>query len=81
VALRKRGSTAIHDRRPRSGRGLDRFPDPEITFLTILWLAKCLSELGCDPISVILDSADSAQPHKKNIASDDHNFSRDCKVA
>jgi hypothetical protein len=34
VALRKRGSTAIHDRRPRSGSGLDRFPDPEITFLT-----------------------------------------------
>jgi hypothetical protein len=34
VALREKGSTAIHDRRPRSGRGLDRFPDPEITFLT-----------------------------------------------
>jgi hypothetical protein len=34
VALRERGATAIHDRRPRSGRGLDRFPDPEITFLT-----------------------------------------------
>jgi hypothetical protein len=34
VALRKRGPTAIHGRRPRSGHGLDRFPDPEITFLT-----------------------------------------------
>jgi hypothetical protein len=34
VALRERGPTAIHDRRPRSGRGSDRFPDPEITFLT-----------------------------------------------
>jgi hypothetical protein len=34
VALRERGLTAIHDNRPRSGRGLDRFPDPEITFLT-----------------------------------------------
>jgi hypothetical protein len=30
VALRERGHTAIHGRRPRSGRGLDRFPDPEI---------------------------------------------------
>jgi hypothetical protein len=34
VALRERGPTDIHDRRPRSGRGSDRFPDPEITFLT-----------------------------------------------
>jgi hypothetical protein len=34
VALRERGPTAIHGRRPRSRRGLDRFPDPEITFLT-----------------------------------------------
>jgi hypothetical protein len=34
VALRERGSTAIHGRRPRSGRGSDRFSDPEITFLT-----------------------------------------------
>jgi hypothetical protein len=34
VALRERGPTAIHGRRPRSGRGSDRFPDPEITFLT-----------------------------------------------
>jgi hypothetical protein len=34
VALREREPTAIHGRRPRSGRGLDRFPDPEITFLT-----------------------------------------------
>jgi hypothetical protein len=33
-ALRERGPTAIHDRRPRSGRGSDRFPDPEITLLT-----------------------------------------------
>ena len=30
VALRERGPTAIHGRRPRSGRGSDRFPDPEI---------------------------------------------------
>jgi hypothetical protein len=35
VALRERGPTAIHGRRSRSGRGSDRFPDPEITFLTI----------------------------------------------
>jgi hypothetical protein len=35
VVLRERGSTAIHGRRPRSGRGSDRFPDPEITFLTL----------------------------------------------
>jgi hypothetical protein len=35
VALRKRGFTVIHDRCPRSGRGSDQFPDPEITFLTI----------------------------------------------
>jgi hypothetical protein len=35
VALRERGPTAIHGRRPRSGRESDRFPDPEITFLTI----------------------------------------------
>jgi hypothetical protein len=34
VALRERGSTVIHDRRPRLGHGSDRFPDPEITFLT-----------------------------------------------
>jgi hypothetical protein len=34
VALRERGPTAIHGRRPRLGRGSDRFPDPEITFLT-----------------------------------------------
>jgi hypothetical protein len=34
VALHERGLTAIHGRRPRSGRGSDRFPDPEITFLT-----------------------------------------------
>jgi hypothetical protein len=34
VLLRERGPTTIHGRRPRSGRGLDRFPDPEITFLT-----------------------------------------------
>jgi hypothetical protein len=30
VALRERGPTAIHGRRPQSGSGLDRFPDPEI---------------------------------------------------
>jgi hypothetical protein len=29
-ALRERGPTAIHGRRPRSGHGLDQFPDPEI---------------------------------------------------
>jgi hypothetical protein len=34
VALRERGPTAIHGRRPRSGRGSNRFSDPEITFLT-----------------------------------------------
>jgi hypothetical protein len=34
VALCERGPTAIHGKRPRSGRGSDRFPDPEITFLT-----------------------------------------------
>jgi hypothetical protein len=34
VVLRVWGPTAIHGRRPRSGRGPDRFPDPEITFLT-----------------------------------------------
>jgi hypothetical protein len=34
VALHERGATAIHGRRHRSGRGLDRFLDPEITFLT-----------------------------------------------
>jgi hypothetical protein len=38
VALRERGSTAIHGRHPRSGRVLDRETDPEIrpeiTFLT-----------------------------------------------
>jgi hypothetical protein len=44
VALRERGPTAIHGRRPRSGRGLDRFPDPEITFLTI---SKPSLTIGC----------------------------------
>jgi hypothetical protein len=34
VALCERKLTAIHDRRPRSGRGSDQFSDPEITFLT-----------------------------------------------
>jgi hypothetical protein len=34
VALRERGLTAIHDRRPRLGRGSDQKIDPEITFLT-----------------------------------------------
>jgi hypothetical protein len=38
VALRERGLTAIHGRRPRSGRVSDRKTDPEIrpeiTFLT-----------------------------------------------
>jgi hypothetical protein len=34
VALRERGPTAIHGKCPRSGRGSDWFPDPEITFLT-----------------------------------------------
>jgi hypothetical protein len=38
VALRERGPTAIHDRRPRSGRESDRFLDPEITFLTRIWM-------------------------------------------
>jgi hypothetical protein len=40
VALRERGPTAIHGRRPRSGRVSDRETDPEIrpeeiTFLTL----------------------------------------------
>jgi hypothetical protein len=30
VVLRERGPTAIHGRHLRLGRGLDRFPDPEI---------------------------------------------------
>jgi hypothetical protein len=30
VALCERGPTAIHGRRPRSGHGSDRFPDPQI---------------------------------------------------
>jgi hypothetical protein len=30
VALRERGLTIIHGRHPRSERGLDQFPDPEI---------------------------------------------------
>jgi hypothetical protein len=34
VALRERGPTTIHGRRPRSGRVSDRETDPEITFLT-----------------------------------------------
>jgi hypothetical protein len=34
VALHERGPTAIHGRCPRSGHRSDRFPDPEITFLT-----------------------------------------------
>jgi hypothetical protein len=34
IALRERGLTAIQGKRPRSGRGSDWFPNPEITFLT-----------------------------------------------
>jgi hypothetical protein len=33
VALRERGPTAIHGKRPRSGCGSGRFPDLEITFI------------------------------------------------
>jgi hypothetical protein len=47
VALRERGSTAIHDRRPRSGRRSDRFPDSEITFLTFFPLIS-ISHLYLD---------------------------------
>jgi hypothetical protein len=47
VALRERGSTAKHGRRPRSGCGLDRFPDPEITFLTFFPLIS-ISHLYLD---------------------------------
>jgi hypothetical protein len=36
TALCERGPTVIHDRRPRSRRGSDRFPDPKITFLTLV---------------------------------------------
>jgi hypothetical protein len=56
VALRERGPTAIHDRRPRSGRGSDRFPDPEITFLTPDYPKK---NLLCDAMQhrTILDSS------------------------
>jgi hypothetical protein len=46
VALRERGPTAIHGRRPRSGRGLDRFPDPEITFLTSITIPNVNFSLG-----------------------------------
>jgi hypothetical protein len=34
IALRERRPTAIQGKRPRSGRGSDWFPNPEITFLT-----------------------------------------------
>jgi hypothetical protein len=34
VALRERGPTVIHGKRPRLRRGSDRFSDLEITFLT-----------------------------------------------
>jgi hypothetical protein len=43
MALCERGPTAIHSRHPRSGRGSDRFPDPEITFLTeVTFTELCL---------------------------------------
>jgi hypothetical protein len=44
VALRERGPTAIHGRRPRSGCGSDLFPDPEITFLTTLYYDPIFAE-------------------------------------
>jgi hypothetical protein len=47
VALRERGSTVIHDRRPRLGNGSDRFPDPDITFLTFSPLIS-ISQLYLD---------------------------------
>jgi hypothetical protein len=34
MALCERGPTAMHGRRPRSGRGSDQKIDPEIAFLT-----------------------------------------------
>jgi hypothetical protein len=40
VALRERGATAIHGKRPRSGRGSDRFPDPDITFQTVVSFSR-----------------------------------------
>jgi hypothetical protein len=47
VPLRERGPTAIHGKRPRSGRGSDCFPDPEITFLTFSLLIS-ISHLYLD---------------------------------
>jgi hypothetical protein len=47
VALRERGSTAIHGKRPRSGCGSDQFPNPEITFLTFSPLIS-ISQLYLD---------------------------------
>jgi hypothetical protein len=45
VALCERGATAIHDKRPRSGRGSDRFPRsgdhfPNTSVLVVLFLVK-----------------------------------------
>jgi hypothetical protein len=40
VALRERRPTVRQGKRPRSGRGSDRFPNPEITFLTRWGLRK-----------------------------------------
>jgi hypothetical protein len=47
VALRERGPTAIHDKRPRSGRGSDRFPDTEITFLTNITQVSIINNHLC----------------------------------
>jgi hypothetical protein len=40
VALREKELTAIHNSRPRSERELDRFSDPEITFLTLYTISS-----------------------------------------
>jgi hypothetical protein len=50
VALRERGPTAIQGKRPRSGRGSDRFPHPEITFLTFFPLDLHISSLLDNPL-------------------------------
>jgi hypothetical protein len=47
VALRERGSTAIHGKRPRSGCGSDQFLNSEITFLTFSPLIS-ISQLYLD---------------------------------
>jgi kinase len=73
VTLRERGPTAIHDRRPRSDHGSDRFPgDPEITFLTCRTHKRIAAELSDEKSSWALTSFHKVDFSERDIVSSLH---------